>query len=585
MENEPRNSLPETPQTYPMPRKPGKQRPWPWIALGFLGLGAVLAGYLLLRSTTQNGNAQDLNQSTDKVPMFVGWNKPDLAIVVSGQMQGYVQPCGCSDPQKGGLARRYNFIQSLKDRGWPVTAVDLGDIAPPAGPQQLIKYVVSMKALKLMGYQAMGIGKNEFLMPLTEALGNYSANVAQPRLVTANLAETTQGGLFHTLNVRQGDISTTSNVKVGVTGAIGPLTAKEIKAGLPPGEKDIKILDKDQVLPAILKVLADNKADLSILLYQGREKDSKECAKILHSAHLNNRAIAPVNILVCLTDEEEPPAFPTKDAGAPNTSIVTIGHKGRYVGVFGVWKNPKGGVDLKYQLVAIGPEYATKAGQEKANPVMDLMERYAAEVRDGNFLARFPRDNHEVQVALKDARYVGTEICAGCHDDAYKVWKKTSHAHAYDTLVTKAMDPKLRQFDGECVACHTVGFKHHTGYFDPPPGATAKQIEKHNLKLLDVGCESCHGPGSEHANNPINKELYRFLNPYGHSEKERNPNTPANEKSELLKKRMSRMDYGLCQKCHDIENDVHWGNVPFQVKWAQIVHPTPRKGVDAAQAK
>ena len=88
-----------------------------------------------------------------------------------------------------------------------------------------------------------------------------------------------------------------------------------------------------------------------------------------------------------------------------------------------------------------------------------------------------------------------------------KFGKKTRHAHAYDTLV-KARDPKLRQFDGECIACHTVGFKHHTGYQDPPPGATPKQVEKHNLKLLDVGCESCHGPGSAHANNPNNKDLY-----------------------------------------------------------------------------
>src|SRR5208282_4425390 len=58
------------------------------------------------------------------------WPKPDVAIVLSGELHGYLQPCGCSEPQKGGLARRYNLLQALtKDRGWPVVAADLGDLA------------------------------------------------------------------------------------------------------------------------------------------------------------------------------------------------------------------------------------------------------------------------------------------------------------------------------------------------------------------------------------------------------------------------------------------------------------------------
>jgi hypothetical protein len=101
--------------------------------------------------------------------------------------------------------------------------------------------------------------------------------------------------------------------------------------------------------------------------------------------------------------------------------------------------------------------------------------------------------------------------------------------------------------------------------------------------LLDVGCESCHGPGGAHANNPNNKDLYDLLNPYRPKDKELNPKTPANVRSDLLKKRMSRIDGMLCQKCHDVENDVHWSN--FQQKWDQIAHPTPKKGIDAAQAK
>ena len=43
------------------------------------------------------------------------------------------------------------------------------------------------------------------------------------------------------------------------------------------------------------------------------------------------------------------------------------------------------------------------------------------------------------------------------------------------------MDPK-------CVGCHTIGFGTMTGYRREFAGA----------KLANVGCESCHGPGSLH---------------------------------------------------------------------------------------
>src|SRR5437016_8696433 len=141
--------------------------------------------------------------------------------------------------QKGGLARRYNFIQGLKDKGWPVTAVDLGEIAQSSGPQQILKYVVSMNALRLMGYRAIGIGKSEFLMPFTEALGNYSINSPEPRLVAVNLANTDKGELFHDLNVRKGEIYQAGTLKVGVVGSIGSLTAQKIEEALAANEKDI----------------------------------------------------------------------------------------------------------------------------------------------------------------------------------------------------------------------------------------------------------------------------------------------------------------------------------------------------------
>src|SRR5262249_24500204 len=159
---------------------------------------------------------------------------------------------------------------------------------------------------------------------------------------------------------------------------------------------------------------------------------------------LKNSALSPVHIMMCLTKDEEPPSLPLKVAGAPNTSVIGLGHKGRYVGVVGIWKTAKG-IEQKYQLVAMGPEFATESGKEQLKRVETLHEKYAEDVRDGNYLARYPRGSHRIQAVVKEAKYVGSQRCAECHESAFNIWQKSAHAHAFDTLV-KDKNPSLRQF-------------------------------------------------------------------------------------------------------------------------------------------
>src|SRR5437660_162539 len=48
--------------------------------------------------------------------LFQGWDKPDFVFLVTGQQHGYLMPCGCSHPQKGGLERRWNLITLLEQK-------------------------------------------------------------------------------------------------------------------------------------------------------------------------------------------------------------------------------------------------------------------------------------------------------------------------------------------------------------------------------------------------------------------------------------------------------------------------------------
>jgi hypothetical protein len=79
--------------------------------------------------------------------------------------------------------------------------------------------------------------------------------------------------------------------------------------------------------------------------------------------------------------------------------------------------------------------------------------------------------------------YEGSKSCKQCHEYEYKIWSKKAHAQAYKSLVEVGS-----QYDPECVVCHVVGMDYEGGYVS----------EAKTSHLKDVGCENCHGPGSEH---------------------------------------------------------------------------------------
>ena len=100
------------------------------------------------------------------------------------------------------------------------------------------------------------------------------------------------------------------------------------------------------------------------------------------------------------------------------------------------------------------------------------------------------------------ARYVGSTACIACHTAIYKEWKRTPHAQAFLHL-----RDVHAEWDPSCVACHVVGWtreqtgswaRHASGFRD---GATTGY-------LGGVGCESCHGPGSQHIMDPWNAKLF-----------------------------------------------------------------------------
>jgi Cytochrome c554 and c-prime len=599
---------------------------------------AIVGGYVLLRLLPSNGFAHDgpddplgKDKADDFQPskpiLFAGWGQPDLVIVVSGQMHGYLFPCGCSEPQNGGLVRRLTFIDELKAKGWPVVGVDLGELTAnnDIRRQRELKLQYTMKALDLMGYRAIGLGKNEMNMPLIDALSQYSIENARPRPLASTLDEIDKAkDKYFDLNVRPYEIfgvgANDAPPRVGVASLTGPDLEDSFKV-----QKLMKFRNnKNTVLPQIFKAFSDGKVDMAMLLHHeypndpdsklpinandplknikmenGRRKMAEACAKAWEAERNINPAIPPLQLMMILTEESEPPGVMNKVKDTP-TEIIEIGHKGKYVGVVGVFR--KGGeLTLKYELVLMEPAYAPKPGQK--NAVLDVLEEYSLRVYKEDLLAKFIRSDHPIQVdpyVLKTyggSQFVGSQRCAKCHKEEHKIWAKTGHAKAYKTL-EDAKRPSLRQFDPECIVCHTVGFSNPEGFNDLPradlqallknkagPAAIEAARMQHNAKLAGVGCESCHGPASAHANiNPNDKKLHLLMNPYRASDAERKAAAQMKSKNaavsqasaktakNLFDRRMERIETFCTTKCHDLENDVHWKHVLPKWVGGGIVH-------------
>ena len=99
--------------------------------------------------------------------IFADWNPPQAVLAITGELDGYIEPCGCTgkENQKGGLSRRQNFLTALKSAGWHVVAVDLGGLVKRFGRQAEVKYQSIADGLRQMGYSGIGFGPADLRLP------------------------------------------------------------------------------------------------------------------------------------------------------------------------------------------------------------------------------------------------------------------------------------------------------------------------------------------------------------------------------------------------------------------------------------
>ncbi len=155
-------------------------------------------------------------------------------------------------------------------------------------------------------------------------------------------------------------------------------------------------------------------------------------------------------------------------------------------------------------------------------------------------------------------KYVGANACKACHmlpksGAAFKIWQDSQHSKAMATLASPAAkeiaqkkgiaDP---QKDASCLKCH-----------DTAHGVAAAQLAPTFKAGEGVGCESCHGPGSDYKSMAVMKDI--------------DAGKVKGETVGLMKP--TEKD---CVKCHNAESPT-FKAFNFAEMSKKIAHPTPKQ--------
>ena len=510
-------------------------------------LGLVLSGIVLIvvgcgqsrdpsieggpvRQTAEKGNSL----KKDPTSLLSDWPVgPESGfagtLIISGQMIGYHEPCGCSAKQKGGLVRRASLVEMLKQRGWNLGLIDLGslgldDAKNRSGPTQTrLKYGTTLKALQAMGYGALALsvddlklGSGETLMQLENTL---LAEEGSLKAVAANVVPVP--GLGFENKIRRNVMISIGKLQVGVTAVVDPATFEALR----DADKDalLSIVPPETVLPDVLMDL-EKSSTYQVLMVQGPPELARQLAE----------AYSGFDLVVATSDYSDPPSSPDI-LNDGKTWLVSVGRKGMYVGAVGLYPNTE--VPMRYQRIELNDSFDPL--RSLAGPVHHLIgDDFQKLLADADVLGTYPKRPYALFDAPSNAAYVGAETCKHCHPKTFDKWFSTKHSLAYAPLINDPRDDgRNREHDAACISCHTTGFEFNTGFVS---------IEK-TPQLKGNQCENCHGPGSRHASAPDDTAL------------------------RLTMKRSSE-DFDRnhrCISCHDEDNDPHFD---FAKYWPQILH-------------
>ncbi|MEQ9409665.1 MAG: multiheme c-type cytochrome [Fuerstiella sp.] len=482
----------------------------------------------------EHGAAQQPAAAAErKQPVWESWPQPALALMLTSEMHGFFEPCGCTSNQLGGMSRRADLRKKLTDAGWVVRGLDVGGLPRRSTRQAQIKFETTLAALRDLQYVAIGLGPEELRLQPDFLLSQHIVDGDSPLFfLSANLQFF---GIPDLGTPLPATVFEAAGLKIGVTSVM----SRQYQAEVLP-HPDVAWSEPG---PALKKVLADfdeQAVDLRVLLSQGAQDESRALAEEFPEFEVILTSGGP--------GDPDPKAAPEK---VGRTLLIEAGRKGKYVGVLGFY--PEAAEDrFRFQLVSL-----ERDDFDDTPAMVALMETYQSRLKDE-------------QIVLEDgvgsphpsgATFVGADTCGQCHTTAFDIWKNTPHAHALESLdpVHKRLGYERlngvpRMYDPECLACHVTGWDPHeyirfeSGFLNEEFAASESEKQLHRL-LAGTQCENCHGPGSRHVELVEADQL-----------------AEARQQVRVTKEQAEKQ---MCGKCHDADNSP---NFSFDEYWKKVEH-------------
>ena len=419
-----------------------------------------------------------IETSSPEVPGSV---RGRVLLLATADIGGETEACACYPEHRGGLAARLSQLETQKQGfAGPALVVDAGDVffrqtsVPLRNQKEALRAAEALAdGMAESGAVAMAVGERDLAFG-ARALRRL-AQRAQVRLLSANLVDEGTGRPVFDPYVVVDANSPKKGLKIGMVGA-SPVLDRRSRLG--------EVFRKERLVakplrPAVLAAAADARAAgaewVVGLLHVGQQAARQLLA-----------SLPPGTIDLAIVGHDRV-ADGLRLVSGTTSGFVAAGERGRNLLA----------VDI---TVITGAQRIVEVGPTDLLP-QTVAHRVGVEVLPvrppsdgvGSSVVALPRVADGVSAASKNKRqYSGSRKCRSCHEGAYRHWQRTPHAGAWKTLERVRQSANL-----DCIPCHATGFG--------LPGGPRRL--KHLKRFKAVGCESCHGPGRSHAEDPQQGKL------------------------------------------------------------------------------
>lgn len=520
-------AAPQSEVAAPSPDSGGATPASPGSGMSKLFFGAVLLGALVVLG----------------VILIKGASSPRLArltIFSSGHTLGYLENCGCSKGQTGGVQRRARIIEVQReeiskplpsDKGMAAASIliDTGDFSDPFEEEKRILSGCVVQMMGVLKYDCVGIGAKELGFKQEDLLKLLSK--AELPYAAANLTFTTP----------KGDVDKSAELAALVKPYRIVTTGGRYRVGV------IHIIDPNQFSIGITKREGYDVTDATVAVNDVLAKHKSEAQLWLVTASAMSRHTMDLNGLGGLQDVMLVFGFRSDNPLEPEDSDHVVFPKF-------IERNMDKGKDITITKIFFPRKkdeaptidsIKTRVDDSYQTPesVMGILEDCKKQIEeyqlanDQEVLAH----NDSTMVKALGPRYMGWQSCQMCHSDIVDQLSTAKHTQAYESLKKDSKELTT------CMKCHSVGYMRPGGW----NSIEERKFAAADWDRRDVQCENCHGPGEYHimlkSGQTVDKLQKDGRNEHG----------------------LLPVTQQTCKTCHDGENDPHFD---FKTYWPKIQH-------------